>query len=181
MGLPNGELAALVEQEMVWADLFAAGVVSDPLVSRAVGERVAVRVPDAVVAALTPGQLPVVDREVGRGVVVVTDRRVVLLNDDGGFEWRWDDTAARVFAESHGAGLMIVPTAAAFAGGMPLRGVVHPLLPALTPTTAQLLAAGLLMWNRAAAGWYANRGQLDVWRERTRRALTRTAHTLSPS
>jgi hypothetical protein len=180
MTLPSGKPAALGEQEMAWADLFEAGVISDPLVQRGSGERVAVRVPDAVVATLIPGQLPTIDRTIGRGAVLVTDRRVVLLNDDGGSEWRWDDSVGCAFAESHGAGLMIAPTAAAFATGTQLRGVLHPLLSQPTQPSPQLMWAGLFMWNRAAAGWYASRGELHIWRERTRLAF-RTPSQLVPS
>lgn len=156
------------DDEAVWAAAFAAGQITDPDVPAGAAERVALRVPEAVVARVRPGLRPIVLEIAYRGAVVVTDRRVLGLD---GQQWLWDSTIGQVFADAGGGGAIALPTDAALAAGHRPWGVLPPSLLDDEPPPRHVTLGGLLMWNRVVAAWRASRGELDAWLSETGTSL----------
>jgi hypothetical protein len=161
----------VADEETLWATAFAAGGFSDAAVAAGTGERVALRVPEAVVANVTPGLRPHAGAVHYRGPVVFTDRRV-LAAVPGGPEWPWSDRIDRAFAEASGCGVMVIPTVEALADGDHAWGVLAPSALDDEPPPAFVTLAGLLMWNRAVAAWRASRGELEAWVQETSAAMS---------
>lgn len=153
--------------ESAWAATFAAGGLADPAET---GERVALRVPDAVVATVGSGLRPVIHDVLFRGPVVFTDRRVLGVGG-GAPQWPWSDRIWRVFADASGCGAMVLPSQEAFADGDRAWGILPPSMLDATPPPRHVTLAGLLRWNRAVAAWWASCGQLDQWVLETSRSL----------
>ena len=163
----------VANEESAWAATFAAGSIADPAVPAGTGERVALRVPDAVVATVGVGVRPVVHEVLFRGPVVFTDRRLLGVGE-GAPQWPWSDRIWRVFAEAGGCGAMVLPTEQAFADGDLAWGILPPSMLDATPPPRHVTLAGLLMWNRAVAAWRASCGQLDEWVQETANSLRGT-------
>jgi hypothetical protein len=162
----------IADGEASWARAFARGHITDPAIPPGTGERVALRIPDAVVAILRPGPSPrpVVEKVLSRGPVVVTDRRVLSLGGPP-FEAAWDPQVRAVVPDRDGCGALIFPTDDAFRAGRRLAALLPPFMlnPELPPRAATL--PGYLMWNRVAAAWRASAGELDIWVRKTKEEL----------
>ena len=161
---------ATSDEETLWATAFAAGRFTDPAVPGGTGERVAFRVPDAIVAAVSPGLRPKIGQVHYRGPVVFTDRRV-LAPDPGGPQWLWTDRIDGVTADPSGCGVIVFPTEEAFTAGERAWGVLPPSLLDTQPPPPYVTLSGLLMWNRAVAAWRASRGELEAWVQDTTKAM----------
>jgi hypothetical protein len=158
------------DEEAVWAALFADGRLTDPAITPGTGERVALRVPDAVVATVRPGVRPVVAEVLSRGPVVVTDRRVLSLGEPP-FSAAWSAEIRGVVPEPNGCGAIVFPTDDAFRAGRRPWALLPPSLLDPEPPPRHVTLAGLLMWNRVVAAWRASRGELEDWVSETGRAL----------
>lgn len=170
MSGPVSRTWGTADEEAVWATLFAEGRLTDPAVAAGTGERVALRVPDAVIAVVRPGSRPVIAEVLSRGPVVVTDRRVLSLGAPP-FESAWGPEVRGVVPESSGCGAIVFPTDDAFRAGRRAWAVLPPSLLGREPPPRHVTLAGFLMWNRVAAAWRASRGELEDWVRETGQAL----------
>ena len=168
--MTDGATWDVADEESAWAATFAAGSIADPALQAGTGERVALRVPDAVVATVGVGFRPVVHDVLFRGPVVFTDRRVLGVGE-GGPQWPWSDRIWQVFAEASGCGAMVLPSQEALADGDRAWGILPPSMLDPTPPPRHVTLSGLIMWNRAVAAWRASCGQLDQW-------VLETSHSL---
>ena len=72
---------ATADEETLWATAFAAGRFTDPAVPVGTGERFALRVPDVIVASVSPGLRPKIGLVHYRGAEIA--RQLKLLQDIG--------------------------------------------------------------------------------------------------
>lgn len=163
------EKERIADALLAWADDFEAGHITDPALRTEPGERVAVRVDNvaAVGVILTEAKLDIT-RTYATGDVVVTDRRVVVIDDIGGVavEWRWGDDLGDGTVARHGQGVVWLPSQARHdEGTRHLLGVVTQLVTRRFRKPAPGLTGSLIpLWMRVRGAQRAARGELDVWR-----------------
>lgn len=158
----------LADDEATWAVTFAAGSIRDAAVPA--GEAVALRIRDVVVAFVGLGARPAVTEVLYRGSVVVTEKRIMLV-DEPGRQRLWDAGIEIVVAESDGCGAIVIPTPDALAAGARPWGLLPPSLLDPEPAERWVTLAGLVMWNRVVGAWRASRGELDQWVEQVTAAV----------
>jgi hypothetical protein len=156
---------AVLDAHLAWADRFDAGAFRDPLLTAAPGERIAVRIEDALLADLAVAAVPKVSAVRARGMLIATDQRVVIIPPQLGarVEIRWDDPqVGQVVTELSGLGTIV-----ATPERQALWGFVPPLLCDPTPDR-HLALMGIAQWMRVTAAWYAAHDALEDWRALTR-------------
>jgi hypothetical protein len=153
---------------------FVNGQFKDPLIDSS-NELFALRVPEGLVAKLSPGIRPVIRTVEARGEVVVTNLRVVVVGEGDRIllDRPWPKGLEKVIAEVSGYGAIAIPTSDAMKQGSEMWGVVPPSL-MLTPSPPRAVTVvEWILWNRVAAAWFASVGRIDSWQEQTARALRR--------
>ena len=131
-------------------------------------ERVAVRMGPLISVGLRPaGTVAAVAAVGATGTLLATDRRMLLLLDDGAVaaEWAWRDVAEVRFIPS-GAGVTLLPTRERFEQGVRVEGVVEPWFARGEPPPPEPKVATVLgLWKVEGAWRSGQPGGLAAWRE----------------
>ena len=143
-----------------WAAAFAAGEFVDPAVPIGTGERVALRLNDAVVAQSWPANPPGVTQILYRGPLVITDRRILAAG--GVTQWSWSDGISRVIVQFNGWGVSATPTRAAILKGRLGWDILNPAVLNREPQEPAELDVLRPAWNRILAAWRASEPGLQA-------------------
>jgi hypothetical protein len=174
-------IATMTEDLLVWSEKFEAGAITDPVIDPRSGERVAIRIREAaaVGAFVRPAEV-VIKKVYAKGDLVVTDRRVLVL--DGTtvrHTWDWDqDTGAESTLASDGEGALFLPSEAQHAAGARfLLGTVPKGVLRRRKPPVGLYFPMLAAWSQVIAAHALSRGELDAWRDRQREIIAKNRPT----
>lgn len=168
----NAEYARFAQTELDWSASFERGQYGDPAIPTGTGERVATRIPDAIIADLSiagigPQDTPKVTQTHARGPVVITDRRVVVATNKGQISWQfwWTPQVQTVLIDFHGAGAFVVPKPEAMNQGALMWGVMTPAMLTEKGPDHATSWVNVFMWQRISAAWHLFAyGNLNQWR-----------------